>query len=73
MKKMFLNMIMPIRQKVININGRRSQTNKYQNLNLLFYMDMISLKDIESGLLKIDKKHDKEINIYYIGYITIKN
>ena len=73
MKKMFLNMIMPIRQKVININGRRSQTNKYQNLNLLFYIDMISLKDIESGLLKIDKKHDKEINIYYIGYITIKN
>ena len=66
-------MIMPIRQKVININGRRSQTNKYQNLNLLFYIDMISLKDIESGLLKIDKKHDKEINIYYIGYITIKN
>ena len=64
---------MPIRQKVININGRRSQTNKYQNLNLLFYIDMISLKDIESGLLKIDKKHDKEINIYYIGYITIKN
>ena len=36
MKKMFLNVIMPIRQKVININGRRSQTNKYQNLNLLF-------------------------------------
>ena len=37
-----------------------------------FYNDIINLKDFESGLLKIDKKHDKGINIYYIGYITIK-
>ena len=33
---------------------------------------MINLKNFESNLLKIDKKHYKEINIYYIGYITIK-
>ena len=33
---------------------------------------MINLKDVESGLLKIDKKHQKGINIYYIGYITIE-
>ena len=33
---------------------------------------MINLKDFESGLLKIDKKHYKGINIYYIGYMTIK-
>ena len=32
---------------------------------------MINLKNSESSLLKIDKKHNKEINIYYIGYITI--
>ena len=37
-----------------------------------FYNDMINLKDFESGLLKIDKKHYKGINICYIGYITIK-
>ena len=37
-----------------------------------FYNDMISLKDFESSLLKIDKKHYKGINIYYIGQITIK-
>ena len=36
-----------------------------------FYNDMINLKDFESGLLKIDKKHYKGIKIYYIGYITI--
>ena len=33
---------------------------------------MISLKNFKSNLLKIDKKHYKGINIYYIGYITIK-
>ena len=33
---------------------------------------MINLKDFESGLLKIDKKHYKGFNIYYIGYIKIK-
>ena len=38
-----------------------------------FYNDMINLKDFESNLLKIDKKHYKGIHIYYIGYITIKN
>ena len=37
-----------------------------------FYNDMINLKDFDSNLLKIDKKHYKGINIYYIGYITIK-
>ena len=34
---------------------------------------MINLKNFDSNLLKIDKKHYKGINIAYIGYITIKN
>ena len=33
---------------------------------------MINLQDFESNLVKIDKNHYKGINIYYIGYITIK-
>ena len=37
-----------------------------------FYNDIINLKEFEPNLLKIDKKHYKGINIYYIGYITIK-
>ena len=37
-----------------------------------FYNDMINLKDFEPALLKLEKKHYKGINIYYIGYITIK-
>ena len=37
-----------------------------------FYNDIIDHKSIEPNLLKIAKKHYKGINIYYIGYITIK-
>ena len=37
-----------------------------------FYKAIINLESFESNLLKIDKKHYKEINIYYIGYIKIK-
>ena len=33
---------------------------------------MINLKSFDSNLLKIDRKHHKGNNIYYIGYITIK-
>ena len=35
-----------------------------------FYNDMINLKNFDSKLLKIDKKHYKRINIYYIEYIS---
>ena len=33
---------------------------------------MINIKDFDSKLLKIDKKSYKNMNICYIGYITIK-
>ena len=42
------------------------------NPTYYFYNDIINLKDFHSNLLKIDKKKYKEIDIYYIGYITIK-
>ena len=32
---------------------------------------MINIKNFHSNLLKIDKKSHKDIDIYYIGYITI--
>ena len=43
-----------------------------KNRTYYFYNDMINLKNFESNSLKIDKKHYKGIDIYYIGYITIK-
>ena len=38
-----------------------------------FYDDMINIKNFGSNLLKIDKRLYKNIDIYYIGYITRKN
>ena len=37
-----------------------------------FFNEMINIKYFVSNLLKIDKKSYKNIDIYYIGYITIK-
>ena len=34
---------------------------------------MINIKDLDPNLLKIDKKSYKHIDIYYIGYITMKD
>ena len=34
---------------------------------------MINIKDFDSNLLKIDKKSYKNVDIYYIGYITTKD
>ena len=43
-----------------------------KNRTYYFYNDIINLKNFESKLLKIDKKSYKNIGIYNIGYITIK-
>ena len=43
-----------------------------KNRTYYFYNDKIHLKDIEPNLLKVDKKSYKSIDMYYIGYITIK-
>ena len=43
-----------------------------KNQTYYFYNDIINLKDFDPNLLKIDKKSYKNIDIYYIGYITIK-
>ena len=37
-----------------------------------FYNDQINVKDFDASLLKVDKKDYKEIDIYYIGYVTFK-
>ena len=36
-----------------------------------YYFNDIDIKDFQSNLLKIDKKQYKDIDIYYIGHITI--
>ena len=51
--------------------GEVKQAN-IKNRTYYFYNDIINLKDFEPNLLKIDKKSYKNIDIYYIGNITIK-
>ena len=51
--------------------GRVKQI-EIKNRTYYFYNDVINLKEFDSNLLKIDKKHHKGIDIHYIGYITIK-
>ena len=43
-----------------------------KNQTYYLFDDMINIKDFHLNLLKIDKKSYKDIDIYYIGYITIK-
>ena len=43
-----------------------------KNWTYYFYNDQINLKDFDARLLKVDKKNYKEIDICYIGYVTVK-
>ena len=43
-----------------------------KNRTYYFHNDIINIEEFNSSLLKIDKKSYKDIDIYYIGYITIK-
>ena len=43
-----------------------------KNRTYYFYNDQIDLKDFSARLIKIDKKDYNEINIYYIGYVTLE-
>ena len=51
--------------------GQVKQIN-IKNQTYYFYNNQINLKDFDAKLLKISKKSYKNIDIYYIGYITIK-
>ena len=42
-----------------------------KNRTYYFYNDVINIEKFNSRLLKIDKKSYKDIDIYYIGYITV--
>ena len=51
--------------------GKTKQIN-IKNWTYYFYNDKIDLENHDAKLLKVDKKDYKEIEIYYIGYITFK-
>ena len=43
-----------------------------KNQTYYYFDDIINIKDFHSNLLRIDEKQDKDIDIYYIGYTTVK-
>ena len=43
-----------------------------KNQTYCFFNDIVNIKNFHSNLLKIDKNSHKDINICYIGYITMK-
>ena len=69
---LFVLSLVPVLKQHFNelINGE-SQTNRDQKSNLLF-LQQHNIKEFNSSLLKIDKKSYKDIDIYYIRYITMK-
>ena len=44
-----------------------------KNRTYYFFDDMINIANVDPRLLKINKKSYKNIDIYYIGYITMKD
>ena len=51
--------------------GKIRQIN-IKNCTHYFYNDQINLKYFDTKLLKTDKKYYKDIDIYYICYVTVK-
>ena len=44
-----------------------------KNRTNYFFDDMINIKDFDPSLIKIDENSYKNIDIYYLGYITMKD
>ena len=44
-----------------------------KNLTYYYFNDIINIKDFHLNSQRMDKKLYKDIDIYYIGYITFKN
>ena len=43
-----------------------------KNRTYYFFNDIINIEEFDSNLIKIDNGSYKDIDMYYIGYITIK-
>ena len=52
--------------------GETNEQINIKNRTYYFFKDQINLKYFDAKLLKIDKKDYNQIDIYYIGRVTIK-
>ena len=69
-----LSLILALRQQFSKLY-KWDKSKKINIKNRVYYFcdDMINIKNFHLSLLKIDKNLHKDIDIYYIGYIMIKN
>ena len=51
---------------------RETKKLNIKNRTYYYFDDIIDIRNFHSNLLKIDKKPYKDVDIYCIGYITIK-
>ena len=73
LKRLILTLIQALKQQLIkHIMGNIKQIN-IKNRTFNFFNDMINIKDFDPNLLKIEKNSYKDISIFNIGYIKIKN
>ena len=56
----------------LNIQMGNIKEINIKNRTYYFFDDIINIKNFDPNLLKIDTKSYKNIDIYYIGYSTIK-
>ena len=67
-----LNLILALRQQFSKLIMGETKELNIKNQTYYFLDDMTDIRNFHSNLLKIDKKPYEDIDIYYIGYITIK-
>ena len=73
LKRLILTLIQALKQQLIKrVMGNIKQIN-IKNRTFNFFNDMINIKDFDPNLLKIEKNSYKDISIFNIGYIKIKN
>ena len=73
LKRLILTLIQALKQQLIkHIMGNIKQID-IKNRTFNFFNDMINIKDFDPNLLKIEKNSYKDISIFNIGYIKIKN
>ena len=63
-----LSLASVLRQQLKTLNNGKSKKNR----TYYFHNGIINVEETDSNLLKIGTKSYKHIDIYYIGYVTIK-
>ena len=78
MKKLMLKKNFIFRQQLLDTILLNLQMGSIKKINIknqtyYFFDDIIDIKNFDPVLLKIDKKSYEDIDIYYIGYTTVKD